>query len=124
MSIAQAYLDIHNACRGVDGAIKNAELSADYSFLTNDVGVYYLVPTIEKAGYKQVIPLEVHIRADKSKQVQALAKVDAFRDGLCKKKLDRGWFTPSLVFIIDSKDTEGILHYILNFNYNTNFGGI
>jgi len=82
-----------------------------------------LIPTVEGADYKQVIPLEVHIRADKSKQVQALSKVDAFREGLTKKVMERGWFTPSLVFIIDSKDTEGILHYILNFNFNTNYGG-
>jgi len=123
MSIAQAYIDIHNACKGIDSTVKNAELNSNFSFLTNDVGVYYLIPTVERGDYKQVIPLEVHIRADKSKQVQALSKVDAFREGLTKKVMERGWFTPSLVFMIDSKDTEGILHYILNFNFNTNYGG-
>jgi hypothetical protein len=122
MSITQAYLDIANTCRSIDSTIKNAELNSNFSFLT-DVGVYYLIPTVDRMDYKQVIPLEVHIRADKSKQVQALAKVDLFREGLCKKVMERGWFTPSLVFMIDSKDTEGILHYILNFNFNTNYGG-
>lgn len=109
-------LDIYN-CLNQIHTTENGELSLDYNFISNKVGVYFNLKNKSDNEYKDVATLDIHFYSLDSNKIDLLKLVDVYDLALNKKQFLNYWITRKNVYLITLKE-DNKWHYILTYNVN------
>ena len=111
--------------KSVSPNIRSEELSVDFDFNANKVGVYYMVKHLTDGSYKDVIPFEVHIRSKSVNYQDALTVLNAISgindDWWSDESGNNFWIHFDEPKVLFPNDGTGIKHIILNMRLNTNY---
>lgn len=93
------------------------ELSLDYNFKKNKVGIYYTINNIGDFEYKDKVTIDVNFYCLENNKTNMLKVIDVFDKELNGKDFKNYWIKHKNVWLITLKEDK-LFHYVLSYAVN------
>lgn len=93
------------------------ELSLDYNFKKNKVGIYYTINNIGDFEYKDKVTIDVNFYCLENNKTNMLKVIDVFDKELNGKDFKNYWIKHKNVWLITLKE-DNLFHYVLSYAVN------